>query len=166
MLNKIPVGEQTLIHLRGFIQMTINTHSPQQTQNLAKKIARKLKGGEVIALKGDLGGGKTTFTQGLAKVLGIKKQLTSPTFVIMKIYDLPKGSKFPFKRICHVDAYRLQSEQDLINIGVKEYLGNPEVVTVIEWADKVKKVLPKKTIKIYFEIVGETERKIELKGKT
>lgn len=116
--------------------------SEKQTFNLAKKIAKKLKGGEVIGLIGSLGAGKTIFVKGLAKGLKIKKNITSPTFVIMKIYPVAKHQKI--KSLVHIDAYRIKRAKDLIVLSTKEYFYRQNIITIIEWADKIKKVLPKK----------------------
>ena len=126
--------------------MKFISFSEKETFNFAKKFAKKLKGGEILGLIGDLGAGKTIFTKGLAAGLGIKKNITSPTFVLMKIYKitpLVRGGR-GVTTLVHIDAYRLRSAKDLIAIGVKEYLTKPDTITIIEWADKVKKMLPKK----------------------
>jgi len=93
--------------------MNIITLSEKQTLDLGKKIAKELKGGETIALIGELGAGKTIFTKGIADGLRIKKYITSPTFVLMKVYpiDLKKNNKI--KTLCHIDAYRLNSGKRL-----------------------------------------------------
>ncbi len=116
--------------------------SAKQTFNFAEKISKKLTGGEVFGLIGNLGAGKTIFTKGLAKGLGIKKTITSPTFILMRPYPV----KHPkIKQLVHIDAYRIASPRDLLAIGFEELIGRPDTVTVIEWADKIKKILPKKT---------------------
>ncbi|MDD5043791.1 MAG: tRNA (adenosine(37)-N6)-threonylcarbamoyltransferase complex ATPase subunit type 1 TsaE [Patescibacteria group bacterium] len=124
------------------------TKSERETIVLGKKIAAGLRGGEVLGLTGDLGSGKTVFTKGLAKGLGIKKNITSPTFVLMKVYKIQNSTfvpssgrgKFKIQNFVHVDAYRLNNERDLLDIGLGEYLGDKNSVVVIEWADKVKKI--------------------------
>lgn len=116
--------------------------SEKQTFNFAKKFSKNLKGGEILGLIGDLGAGKTVFTKGLAKGLGIKQTLRSPTFVLMKAY--PVVRRAPIKFLVHIDAYRLKSAKSFAAIGAHEYFNRPDVVTVIEWADKIKKNLPKK----------------------
>jgi len=127
----------------------IISNSAKETLDFAKNFAKTLKGGEVIALIGNLGAGKTVFTQGLAKGLGIKAKVNSPTFVIMKVYPIP-NSQFPIpnSRLVHIDAYRLSSGKDLEAIGILDYFGEPNTITVIEWADRVKEILPKNAIKI------------------
>jgi len=119
------------------------TLSEKQTFNLGLKFAQNLQGGEIIGLIGELGAGKTVFIKGLSRGLGIKKTITSPTFVLMKVYQIQNKK---IKNLCHVDAYRLKSGQDLIDIGIKDYLGKSNAVTVIEWADRVKSILPKNKI--------------------
>lgn len=140
--------------------MRIISSSEQKTRLIAKKFASELCGGEVIGLIGDLGAGKTVFTKGLAAGLGVKNNITSPTFVLMKIYPVKSfryrernsaksgvisRGKPRIKLLVHLDAYRLKSAQDLTAIGIDEYTNRPDAITVIEWADKIKKVLPRKT---------------------
>jgi tRNA threonylcarbamoyladenosine biosynthesis protein TsaE len=139
------------------------TKNSKETVELGKKIAQKLKGGEIIALEGDLGAGKTTLIKGLARGLGIKKTITSPTFLIMRMYRI-KNQESRIKNLVHVDAYRLKNSDELTNIGIEEYLGDKNTVVVIEWADKVRKILRgKKVIWIKMKVgVGENERVIEI----
>ena len=101
-----------------------------------------MTGGQILGLTGNLGAGKTIFTKGLALGLGIKKNITSPTFVLMKVYPT-KHQQIKF--LVHIDAYRIKSAHDLIAIGADEYFKRADTITVIEWADKIKKILPKKT---------------------
>ncbi len=119
----------------------------KDTALLAKTIAKELKGGDCLGLIGNLGTGKTTLTQSIGKALGIKQAMSSPTFVLMKIYPVNKKG---INQLCHIDAYRLTSMADLEAIGAKDYIGDPKTVTIIEWADKVVKLLPvsSKIIKI------------------
>ena len=125
----------------------IITNSQEETINLAKEYITTLKG-NVLGLIGDLGTGKTVFTQGLAKELGVKEIVKSPTFVLMKVYDT---NHKVIKKLVHVDAYRLTNAQELIDIGLTEYLNKKDTLVVIEWADKVKDFLPKETIMINFK---------------
>ena len=134
------------------------TASAKQTFNLAKNFAKQLKGGEVIGLIGELGAGKTVFVKGLATGLGIKKNITSPTFVLMKIYPVT-NFKFQISNFVHLDAYRIKNEKDVLSIGAEEYFNQPDTVTVIEWADKIKKILPKKTKFIEIEYLSKNKRK-------
>ena len=135
--------------------MKYKSNSGQDTQKLAQKIAQGLQGGEVLALSGDLGAGKTTFAQGLAKALKVKDNVNSPTFVIMKVYSAHKGK---IKYFVHVDAYRLSNEDELKAIGIEDYLGRSDVVVVIEWAEKVQDILPKQTKNIIFQHQDKEKR--------
>jgi tRNA threonylcarbamoyladenosine biosynthesis protein TsaE len=134
--------------------------SEKQTFNLAKKFSKNLTGGQVLGLIGNLSAGKTVFAKGLAQGLGIKKNITSPTFILMKVYPVKSfrrsernsaksgvisRGKLRIKFLIHLDAYRIKSIEDLISIGANEYFNRPDTITVIEWADKIKKILPKKT---------------------
>jgi len=108
------------------------------TAALAKSIAKDLKGGEVLALTGDLGSGKTTFTQYLAKELKVKKHVNSPTFVIMKVYEIGKPG---LNNLAHLDAYRLDNSSELNELGLDLYINQSGSVVVIEWADKIRDYL-------------------------
>ena len=121
-------------------------------QVFARKFAKTLKGGEVLALTGELGSGKTAFVKGLAKALGVKHVVQSPTFLLMKCYPIKvvHRSSFIVHSLCHVDAYRVKGERELINIGLGETLEDPSVVTAIEWADLVKKIIPKRAVWMKF----------------
>ncbi|MDO8668164.1 MAG: tRNA (adenosine(37)-N6)-threonylcarbamoyltransferase complex ATPase subunit type 1 TsaE [bacterium] len=140
--------------------MKIISSSEQETYLIGKEFAKKLTSGEILGLIGDLGAGKTIFTKGLAAGLGIRKTLTSPTFVLMKVYPVKSfrssernsaesgvisRGKPQIKLLAHLDAYRIKSAEDLVAIGMNEYANRPDTVTVIEWADKIKTILPKKT---------------------
>jgi len=121
-------------------QITCKTE--KDTQNFVKKLAKSLRGGEIIALEGELGTGKTTLTQYLAKTLGIKKKVTSPTFVLMKIYGI-QNLESGIKNLVHVDCYRLDEPQELFYLGIEEYLNKKDIIVIIEWADKIKNYLKK-----------------------
>jgi tRNA threonylcarbamoyladenosine biosynthesis protein TsaE len=132
---------------------------PEQTQNIAEKLAKELKG--VIALTGDLGAGKTTFTQGFAKGLGIKEKIISPTFVLMRIHKIPKSKKVLY----HIDLYRLEDNQ-FENLGLEEIINDPKNIVLIEWAEKAKKLLPRNTTWIQFEVEGDSRRISISRGPT
>lgn len=108
---------------------------------------------------GDLGSGKTTFTKGFADFLNIEKTITSPTFVISKEYQVTSSS---IKKLVHVDCYRLNCEEDAECIGLTEYLNGGDTVLMLEWPEKIEKILPKNCKKICFEYVDENTRKITI----
>ncbi len=134
----------------------MKTQSEKQTIKFGKKFSKKLNGGETLALIGNLGSGKTIFTKGIAKGLGINKHITSPTFVLMKKYKTDKNN---IKTFVHVDAYRLKDSKELLNIGIKDWFNKKDTVVVIEWADKVKDILPKNTKSIHFK-QGSNDKEI------
>ncbi len=143
------------------MDMIINSKSPQQTTSLGLKLAKKAKGGQIYSLIGDLGSGKTHFTKGFAKGLEIKSTITSPSFILMKVYKINKGK---IKYFCHVDAYRLKQPQEIIEVGLKEYLDRKNTITVVEWADKIKKILnPYQQQIITFLFVDKNIRQIKIK---
>lgn len=132
--------------------------SKAQTQKLAAKLARKVilegagKYAKVLALIGDLGSGKTAFAQGFIKSFGIKSHIPSPTFVIYRKYQI--YSRFiihnsPFRFIYHFDLYRIQKVKEILDLGFKKIIKNPENIVLIEWPEKILKLLPKKTIKVF-----------------
>lgn len=139
------------------------TNNAKETQLLATNFAKEVVGelgkkAKVIGLVGELGAGKTTFTQAFALALGVKEKVSSPTFVIEKIYKLKgQGS---FTHLIHIDAYRLNDPMELISLGWKEIIENPQNIILIEWADKVDKILPKDYIKINLEHLDGDKRKI------
>ena len=125
--------------------MEIRSNSQEETIALAEKIAANVKEGMVITLKGDLGAGKTTFTKGIGKGLGIKKAISSPTFTIMKIYQ----GNMP---LYHIDAYRL--EEHFQDLGFEEYI-NGDGLCVVEWADFIEEILPKERLAISIDYEGD-----------
>jgi tRNA threonylcarbamoyladenosine biosynthesis protein TsaE len=131
--------------------------SSEETVELGEKLAKSLKGGEVVALYGDLGGGKTQFTKGIARGLGVRDDIISPTFVIRRDY---KGKKLG---LLHYDFYRFDEPDEELVESLEEGI-NSKNVTVIEWAERVEKHLPKNAIKITFHYIGKDEREIESKG--
>lgn len=143
----------------------IITNKSIETFKVGFVLGQELQGGEVLALIGDLGAGKTKFLQGLAKGLGVKERVNSPTFNILKVYQISKNNlrKRGLKLFCHIDAYRLGSDKDLLTLGVEEFFQDSEAVTAIEWAEKVKKIWPKKTIIIKIKNLSSNKREITVK---
>lgn len=128
----------------------ITSTSPEQTQDAGERLGRGLGPGAVVALTGELGAGKTCFIQGLVRGLGVASRATSPTFVLINQYR----GRLP---VYHVDAYRTDSLTELIDLGLLELMGG-EGVTVIEWADKLRSLLPSEAIHIRIEGVGDEPR--------
>ena len=129
--------------------MKFTTHRVEETHKLAAKLTKKFKGGQIILLNGNLGAGKTHFAQGVAKALGIKKNITSPTFTLMNIYKIPPleraKKKSNIKQLVHIDLYRLKTAKEAFDIGIMDYLGESSTLTLIEWPDKIKYALPKES---------------------
>ncbi len=133
------------------------TKNAEETKSLGRKIASELTISHqplIIALTGDLGSGKTTFTQGFAEGLGIKDRVISPTFILMRKYQ----------NFYHLDLYRLETEieKEMENLGITDIWKDEKNVMIIEWAEKIKNLLPKETIWIKFENLGEEKRKITI----
>jgi tRNA threonylcarbamoyladenosine biosynthesis protein TsaE len=120
-----------------------------KAEDVAKKIAGAIKGGEVLALVGELGSGKTTFTKALAKALGMKRKVSSPTFVMMQEFTVPAKPPRPKLFLYHLDLYRTKNFKEVKSLGITEWWGHPETITVIEWADKIIEELPKQSTIIY-----------------
>jgi len=134
---------------------TFITKSSEETVSLGNEIGRKLLGGEVIFLTGDLGGGKTQFAKGVALGLGIKETVVSPTFTIERIY---KGSKLTLH---HFDMYRLTNDREITEV-IKELSSSSDEATVIEWPENLEGIHSLATTKIIFEHIDENSRKISI----
>jgi len=139
------------------------TTSPTQTKKLGKIVAKKVlkikrkRRAQVLGLEGDLGGGKTTFLQGFAKGLGIQEKILSPTFVLMKRF---KMKSFRFKCFYHIDCYRIEKPKEILKLGFKKIISNPENIVAVEWADRIRKIMPKNSLEINFKFVSKNTRKI------
>lgn len=139
----------------------VTTNNPKETRVLAKSLAESIlkekpkKDALVIAFLGDLGTGKTTFIKSFIRTLGVKKRVTSPTFLISRRFGLPKASNY--ENVFHVDAYRIAETKELKEVGIDKAIKDPNNIVLIEWADRVKNILPKGTIWIRFKH-GEKEK--------
>jgi tRNA threonylcarbamoyladenosine biosynthesis protein TsaE len=152
-------------------------------RNFFDQLSVKADSATVVGLFGDLGSGKTTFTQALGKYLGIEEVMTSPTFVIEKIYLLKnakglsenplhltqtnRSEEVPevfedFEKLIHIDAYRLESGKELLSLNFEEIIKNPKNLILIEWPERVVDILPVDLIKINFKFITEFEREIEI----
>jgi tRNA threonylcarbamoyladenosine biosynthesis protein TsaE len=137
--------------------MEISVRNLQEFNEFAKKFGKNLKGGEVIGLIGDLGAGKTAFSKALLKSLGVKEEVTSPTFVLM----IPYATKQLPLTVYHMDLYRLNDYEEVKALGIEELFDQKGNVFLVEWADKIKNQLPKKTIYLKFQLEG-TGRRISI----
>ncbi len=136
----------------------ITTDSLRETQDFARDFAKNLKGGDVLCLYGNLGSGKTSFVQGLAKGLGITRRIISPTFIIARRYKIGDLNFY------HIDLYRTQTVQDLRSIGIDEILEDDKNIVAIEWAEKLLDLMPKKRIDLKFEYIDENTRKMTIEN--
>ena len=138
----------------------MKSKSVAETERFAQDFVQKLALGKratVIGLVGDLGSGKTTFVQFAAKALGVTHHVTSPTFVIMKFYKLFTTH---YKLFIHIDAYRLESAQELLDLGWRDIASDPQNLVLVEWADRVVEALPKDARQISFAFIDENTRDI------
>ena len=135
---------------------TVLCETPEATRALARRLAESLESPVVIALYGDLGAGKTLFTQALARALGVTEPVTSPTFTLINEYDLPDGG-----RLFHVDVYRLQNAApEAIALGLEDLFD--EGIVVIEWADRIASLLPEERIDVHFQHAGDDVRRLTI----
>jgi tRNA threonylcarbamoyladenosine biosynthesis protein TsaE len=143
--------------------MKLLSDSVERTIELGRKIGTRLSGGEFITLIGDLGGGKTHFTKGVAKGLGILEEITSPTFVIERIYESPKKLM-----LHHFDFYRLGNFDKEVVADIKDLLEDKNNVVIVEWAKNIPDALPDELLQVDFEYAGDDSRNISLtpSGKT
>ena len=134
---------------------TVVCHSANETLDLAKKFAQDLRPGDVLALSGDLGSGKTTFIKGIALGLGMKDKdaITSPTFTLMHVYP----TKIP---LYHFDLYRLEKPEEIRSIGFEDYVNDESAVSCIEWAERAKNLIPENAKWIDFKVSGKTARRV------
>jgi len=156
------------------------TNGPSQTKKIGEILGQEIlktklkKTAFVTALEGDLGGGKTTFLQGFAKGLGIEEKILSPTFVIVKRFHIPEPQRrvkmnevhrLPYSMshdFYHIDCYRIRKPKEILDLGFKKIISDPENIIAIEWADRIKKFLPKNALVLKFKFINKLNRKIVL----
>lgn len=139
------------------MHLIFHTNSAEETISLGEKIGSFLKGGEIFALQGTLAAGKTTITKGIAKALGVKDEITSPTFCLISEYE----GRIP---LYHMDVYRLNGGEDFIDLGAEDLIYG-KGVSLIEWSEKIMEELPASTIILRIEPVeGTTQRTIEIEN--
>ncbi len=141
--------------------MAVISKNLEETGRIARELLDRLSPGgkaTVLALQGDLGAGKTAFAQEVGRILGADENMASPTFVIMKMYEINfKG----FKNLIHVDAYRLEKESELLHLGWEKIIEEPENLVLIEWPENVPGAIPEDAKKISFSFVDESTREID-----
>ncbi len=148
--------------------LTVNS---SQTKKLGEILAKEIlktpprEKAFVVGLEGDLGGGKTTFLQGFARGLGTKQRITSPTFVILRKYKISRfhrgfstkseqDTKHKIQNFYHIDCYRLKKPKEILDLGLKKIISSPQNILAIEWAERIRKILPKDSLTVKFEFVG------------
>lgn len=147
------------------------TKSPSKTKKLGEILAKKIlklgnkKIAVIIGLEGDLGGGKTTFLQGFAKGLGVKEKILSPTFVIMKKFKINHLTIKQFSHFYHIDCYRIEKPKEILGLGFKKIIFNPQNIIAVEWADRIRKVMPKDITTLKFGFIDKNARKIVVELK-
>ena len=132
--------------------MEVLSRSAKDTQELAGTVAKRLIKGDVLALYGELGGGKTTFVRCLVKALGLDSRVQSPTFVLHRRYRF----------VNHLDLYRIKNLSEARNLGIEDILRDKEYITIVEWPEFIEELFSDLTIRIYFKHVSENERKITI----
>lgn len=138
------------------------THSAEETRAQGERLGQILMPGTLVCLRGALGAGKTTFMQGVLAACGAEKPYVSPTFVLMKEYDLALPTATGIKRIYHADAYRIDTPLDFEKIGFSEWLSDREGVVLLEWPEKVEGLLPERGVVVTLRSVSDEEREIHV----
>lgn len=129
----------------------------EELQLIAQDFVFKLTGGQVYGLNGELGAGKTTFVQFVAKALGIEEVINSPTYNYLKVYEIPNSENI----LIHVDAYKIKSHLDVDSIGLTDYLNDDKAIILIEWAENIRDFLPSKTKYINFKVLAEEREMLD-----
>ena len=140
--------EKTKIHI---------STSEEETEALGAALARELAPGSIVLLCGDLGAGKTVFSRGFARGLGVTEPVSSPTYTIVQEYELPTGN-----RLYHMDLYRIADERAALGFGVDEFLSEPGSFSLVEWPERIKGLLPDTTIRVELTHRSENEREIRI----
>ena len=138
---------------------TYTSNSRDETEKLGEEFAKSLSPGDVVCLYGELGAGKTVFVKGLMKGIGIEERVTSPTFTLIHEYNVNHNS---IKKIYHIDLYRLENIERVKNIGILELFNENNAVVVIEWAEKMGDLLPKKRVDLFLKQLEEDKREIQI----
>lgn len=136
--------------------MEIETHSPAETRALGERLSRQLAEGDVVLLEGDLGAGKSEFTRGLARGLGITGYVTSPSFTILQVHE---GGRLP---LYHFDWFRLSGAEELYAMALDEYLYD-RGIAVVEWPNMASEAIPQRHLRVLIQATGDTDRRFTLK---
>ena len=151
------------------MELVVETKNAEETKKVAFILAKEIIRGNlklakntalVLALQGELGAGKTIFTQAFALAFKIKEKILSPTFVIMKKIKISPTASKSYSNLYHFDCYRIKKDKEISELGFEEIMGNKKNIILIEWAEKIKKLLPQNHLLIKFEHLGEDKRKI------
>ena len=136
-------------------EMLRETNSAAETRALGEELSSSLRPGDVVVLEGELGAGKSELARGIARGLGVRETVTSPSFTILNVYE---SGRYP---LYHFDWYRLESADELYELGMDEYLGG-DGIAVVEWAERCPEAVPKNTIRITLDVTGEESRRIQI----
>ncbi len=133
------------------------TSSEEETENIGKTLAMSLSKGDSVLLRGTLGAGKTVFSRGFARGLGITEPVSSPTYTIVQEYELPDGG-----RLYHLDLYRISGVNAALAFGVDEFLDDPQGISLIEWPDRIDGILPENAVCVEIEHLSDSERRLTI----
>lgn len=136
-------------------EMLRETNSAAETRALGEELSSNLRPGDVVVLEGELGAGKSELARGIARGLGVRETVTSPSFTILNVYE---SGRYP---LYHFDWYRLESADELYELGMDEYLGG-DGIAVVEWAERCPEAVPENTIRITLDVTGEESRRIQI----
>ncbi len=145
------------------------SHNLKESRKFAQELAGEILAGKraengalVLALVGDLGSGKTIFAQAFAATLDVKEKIKSPTFIIFRKSNIKSKISKVFENFYHFDVYRIHDEREVLNLGWEEIISNPKNIVLVEWADKIEKILPKNSVKIMFKHLKRDKREITI----
>lgn len=141
--------------------LDVISHSPEQTRRIGTQLGRVLDQGSLVLLGGMIGAGKTTFAQGLARGLRVSSEMLSPTFTLVSEHEGVDASERAV-RIYHIDLYRIEDGDELLSVGFEEYLDDPNAVTIVEWPERARAMLPDEYISIEFSSIADTKRGISV----
>ena len=142
----------------------VTTYSAEQTEEIAQNLVKKLNPGDSICLFGDLGAGKTIFSKGIAKGLGVKERIISPTFALVREHEIDGSSTI--KKLYHLDLYRVETKEEVYSIGIDDILSDTQSIVIIEWAERLGDQIPKKCIRVHIDHKKDNTRTITIQRNT